>query len=87
LSFSFIIYLGKSSFEKYDSAPLRKHPEQLVLPKISPQKSTHGQAGPRHLGAPGRLIIRRHFQPIFFKLFRTRIGLAKLSVGTCQNFL
>ena len=43
------------------------------------------RTGPTHVGAPGRLIIRRPFQPIFFKLFRPRKGLANSPEGACPN--
>jgi hypothetical protein len=43
------------------------------------------RAVPRHVGAPGRLIIRLPFKPIFFKLFRPRKGLANSSEVVCPN--
>lgn len=36
------------------------------------------RAGLRHVGSPDRLIIWRHFKPIFFKLFLPKAGLAKV---------
>ena len=46
---------------------------------------TH-RAEPRHVVAPGRLIIWRPVKPTFFKLFRRRTGLAKRSEGACANY-
>jgi hypothetical protein len=43
------------------------------------------RADPTHVGAPERLIIRRHLKPIFFKLFRSRTELPKLSEGVRPN--
>ena len=43
------------------------------------------RAGLRLVDAPGRLIIRRHFKPIFFKLFRPRTGLEKIFENAWPN--
>jgi hypothetical protein len=42
-------------------------------------------AGPRHVGAAGRLIIWRPLQLMFFKDFPSRTRLAKSSEGICTN--
>jgi len=47
--------------------------------------SQAGPVGPRHVDAPGRLIIRRSFKLIFFKLSHFRTGLANVTEGACPN--
>ena len=47
-------------------------------------------AGPRHVGAPDRQIIWRHFKPTFVKLFRFRAaddGNVRVRVQNADNFL
>lgn len=36
------------------------------------------RASPKHVGVSGKLIIRHHFKPIFFKLVLPRAGLANI---------
>jgi hypothetical protein len=43
------------------------------------------RAGPRHVGKPGRLIIWRPLNPIFFTLSRPSTGLAKLFEDVCPK--
>jgi len=49
------------------------------------RKLSGTQPGQRLVGAPGRLIIWCPFKPIFYKVFRSRTGLAKLLEGACPN--
>jgi len=42
-------------------------------------------ANPKYLGVSGKLIIRRHFRRIFFKLVRPRAGLANIFEDACPN--
>jgi hypothetical protein len=44
------------------------------------------RADPTQVGAPERLIIRHHLKPIFFKLFRPRTELPKLSEGVRPKY-
>jgi hypothetical protein len=51
---------------------------------------TWHQDRPRHVDAPGRLIIWRPFKPIFFKVFRSRTdwrGFLKRRIQIADNFL
>jgi hypothetical protein len=43
---------------------------QRVFPtlRLTLKQPLRNRAGPRHVGTPGRLIIRRHLKPIFSKL-------------------
>jgi hypothetical protein len=41
-------------------------------------------AGPRHVGAPGRVIIWRTLKPTFFKIFRPTTGLEKFLRACAQ---
>ena len=43
------------------------------------------RAGPIHVGAPGRLKIRRPFKPIFCKHLQFRTGLAEISEDPCAK--
>ena len=43
------------------------------------------RACPIHVGALGRLKIRRPFKPIFFKHLQLRTGLAESSDGPCAK--
>ena len=43
------------------------------------------RADPTQVGAPERLIFRRNLKPKFFKLFRPRTELPKISEGVRQN--
>jgi len=42
-------------------------------------------AEPSHVGARGRLTVHRPLNPIFFELFRSRIGLENVFEGACPN--
>ena len=50
------------------------------------RKSKKIMAGPSLIGARGRLIVQRPLNPIFFELFRSRIGLENVFEGACPNF-
>jgi len=43
------------------------------------------RTAPRHVGAPGRLIVRSSLKPIFLKLLRCRSRAAELYEGACRN--
>jgi hypothetical protein len=50
-----------------------------------PMKTLGIRADPRSVGAPGKLIIRRPFEPISFNRLRPRTGLANISEGAFSN--
>jgi len=56
-----------------------------MLSTGSDHVSQAGPVGPRHVGAPDRLIIWRSFKPIFFTLSQFRTGLANMTEGACPN--
>ena len=52
----------------------------IVLHGLGPlaYSCVQGRPGPRHVDAPGSLIIRRSLKPALLKLFRPKTGLANL---------
>lgn len=43
------------------------------------------RAGPRHVGVRCNLIIWRHLNSMFFKVYQPMTGLTNVSEGTCPN--
>ena len=48
-------------------------------------KSSRHRAGPRPVGAPGRLMIRRSLKPLFFTLFRPTTWMLKILKAPSQT--
>ena len=51
-----------------------------------PMKTPSIRANARPVGSPGRLIIRRPFDPMSFDRFRPRTGLANIFEGAFSNY-